>query len=163
LRTLDPADRNHLYVVFVGATRAEDEGYAAELAKTVATAGLRELVSFAGMRTDVPDIFRAADIAVHSSVLPEPGGTVVIEAMSYGAPVIAANRGGHIDYFEPGTGLLHDVERPHELAAHMMRLAKSPEDRARISEVSKERAKQFSIVATARKMEAVYDDLLGRG
>jgi len=160
LREMDPAERARLYVAFVGAVRTEDEEYLEGLRKSVAEGELTDVVAFIGSRTDVPEIFSASDIAVHSSVTPEPGGTVVIEAMSFGAPVICADRGGHFDYLEPGLGLTHDVNNPRELAQHLTSLARDPELRERMVAQSRVRAAQFSVERTARKTEAVYEDLL---
>ena len=118
---------------------------------------------FAGSRTDVPDILAVADAMVHSSVLAEPGGTVVIEAMTFGAPVIAASRGGHLDYLAEGLGLVHDVDDPSQLARHLVFLAEHPEERRRMSEGARRRAAEFSIDRTARRMEAVYESLQAPG
>lgn len=160
LLAMPEAARSQLSVVFVGAVRDEDNAYHASLLATVEKHGLGDVVRFVGSRTDVPDIMASADIMVHSSVLAEPGGTVVIESMTFGAPVVVANKGGHLDYLTPGTGLSYDVTRPAELAAHLVQLAANPAERQRMSAAAKARAAEFSIDATARKMEAEYLQLL---
>lgn len=159
LASLSPAERARIYVVFVGAVRKEDEEYFGTIQRAVREHDLGEAVRFAGIRTDVPDIFSAADAMVHSSTSPEPGGTVVIEAMTFGAPVVVASRGGHLDYLQDGLGLVYDVHEPTQLSRHLMYLADHPEERRRMSAVAKIRAAEFSIEQTARKMEAVYDGL----
>jgi len=161
LTRMDPAERGGLFLVFVGGVRDIDQPYFQELRKRVEEEGLSDVVSFAGSRNDVPDILAATDISVHASTTPEPGGTVVIESMTFGAPVVVASRGGHLDYLEPGLGLIHDVERPEELAQGILHLARNPELRAQMREKGKLRAASFSIEATARKTEALYDELLG--
>lgn len=160
LHLLEPSVRARLFVVFVGAVRKDDEPYFEELKTLVAKWGLSDSVSFTGSRTDVPDIFASADIAVHASVIPEPGGMVVLEAMAYGAPVICANRGGLLDFLTPGTGLTHDVDNPGELATHLTELARDAERRTRMAEAAKVRARHFSAELTARGVEAVYRELL---
>ena len=159
LASLSPAERARICVVFVGAVRTDDEEYFATLQQTVRDHDLGDAVRFAGLRTDVPDIFSVADAMVHSSTSPEPGGTVVIEAMTFGAPVVVASRGGHLDYLQDGLGLVHDVNEPTQLARHLIYLADHPEERRRMSAAAKIRAAEFSIERTARKMEAVYDGL----
>ncbi len=159
LAAMAPAERAPLFVVFVGLVRDEDQGYFAELQEMVATHGLQDIARFAGSRTDVPDILTVADVMVHSSTTPEPGGTVVIESMTFGAPVVVASKGGHLDYLQEGLGLIHDVDQPTQLAAHLAYLATRPEERRRMSVGAKQRAAEFSIERTARKMEAVYDAL----
>lgn len=160
LTRLDPAERARLCVVFIGAVRAEDEAYYAMLRERIDAEGLGDSVRFAGSRTDVPDILAVADAMVHSSVLAEPGGTVVIESMTFGAPVIVASRGGHLDYLTDDLGLIHDVDDPGQLARHLVYLADRPDERRRMSEGARRRAAEFSIERTARRMQAVYDGLL---
>lgn len=160
LSLLEPAVRAELFVAFIGAVRKDDQDYFDTLQKSVAEYGLGDTVAFYGIRTDVPDILAVSDIAVHSSVTPEPGGTVVIEAMSFGAPVICASKGGHLDYLQPGIGMTHDVDHPSQLAAHLTTLARNPELRAQMANGARVRAREFSIERTARKMEAVYDEVL---
>lgn len=159
LASLPPEQRARLCVVFVGAVRTDDEAYFASLTQTVREHGLDDAVRFAGIRTDVPDILSVADAMVHSSTTPEPGGTVVIESMTFGAPVVVASRGGHLDYLQEGLGLIHNVEEPSELARHLLFLADHPDERQRMAAAAKRRAEAFSIERTARKMEAVYEQL----
>jgi glycosyltransferase involved in cell wall biosynthesis len=160
LREMDPAERARLYVAFVGTVRKEDETYFDELRRSIEEGGLSEVVAFTGERTDVPEIFSASDIAVHASVKPEPGGMVVLEAMSFGAPIVCANKGGLLDFLEPGVALTHDVNDPRELARQLTLLARNPEMRESMIAKARTRAAQFSVEQTARKTEAVYDDLL---
>src|SRR5207302_1891966 len=69
------------------------EPYAAALDEFIRTAVLAGRVQLLGPRTDVADIVNVFDVAVHSSVWPEPFGRVLIEAMALGKPVIATNAG----------------------------------------------------------------------
>jgi len=162
LHRVDPAVLAQLFVTFIGAAREEDQDYLDRLKSSAEEWGIADSVSFLGVRTDVPEILTAADIAVHASVLPEPGGMVILEAMTYGTPVICANQGGPLDFLKPGVGLAHDVEDPSQLAAHLTTLALSPELRERMVDEARIRARDFSIEHTARKMEAVYDQVLGQ-
>src|SRR5438067_1020008 len=83
------------------------EPYAAALDEFIRTAGLAGRVQFLGPRTDVADIVNVFDVAVHSSVWPEPFGRVLIEAMALGKPVIATNAGGVPEIVVDGrTGVL---------------------------------------------------------
>lgn len=160
LGAMPPEERRKLFVSFIGLKRPEDGGYFERLESLVEAFGLGDVVSFPGSRTDVPEIMANADIVVHSSVKPEPGGTVVIEAMTFGAPVVVASRGGHLDYLKPGLGLVHDVDSPGQLAEHLVTLANDPDLRAEMVAKSKQRAAEFSIDHTSRKMERVYWELL---
>lgn len=159
LALLDPAIRSQLCVVFVGGFRDEDEAYRNRLTQDVARLGLEPSVIFAGSRDDVPDIVTAADFVLHASVIPEPGGTVVIEAMALGKTVICAEKGGQVDYLLPGIGLLHDVTRPSSLAEAIEDLITHPEKCLEMGKRGRLRAREFSIERTARAVEAVYKDI----
>jgi glycosyltransferase involved in cell wall biosynthesis len=64
--------------------------------------------------TVIKEAFRNCRFAVFPSIWPEPLGTVVFEAMSYGKPVVATNTGGFPDMIINGeTGFLvpaNDIE-----------------------------------------------------
>lgn len=160
LRELEPPAREGVVVVFVGAVRDVDSDYFAGLQDFVAEHGLEPCVRFVGGRTDVPDILCASDLAIHASVIPEPAGLVILEAMTLGVPVICASQGGGLDYWEEGAGLLHDVERPSELADAIRTLVTDPETRRRMGERSRTRARGFSIQRTVDRIEAVYRELV---
>jgi glycosyltransferase involved in cell wall biosynthesis len=160
LGTLGPEVRERMIVVFVGAVRDEDKAYLAGLQRRAGELGVEEIVRFSGSRSDVPEIMSVADVMVHASVLPEPGGTVVIESMTFGAPVVVASKGGHLDYLLEGMGLIHDVEHPEELGAHLRTLVLDPALRSKMALEAKQRAAEFSIEATAEKLHRVYDAVL---
>jgi len=72
-----------------------------------------ELPSFAGRvhmlgaRDDVPRLLAACDVVVHASVLAEPFGRVLVEAMLAGRPVVATRAGGVPEVVTDGeTGVL---------------------------------------------------------
>lgn len=161
LRRMPLDTRNTLFVIFAGAVSDADALYAASLKQIIAAAGLTGLTSFAGARSDVPDILHAADVVVHASTTPEPGGIVVLEAMAIGRPVIAASRGGHVEYLLPDIGLLHDVERPEELAAHLAALAGDPGRRSVLAARARVRVEEYSLGRNVRETQSVYEQVLG--
>jgi glycosyltransferase involved in cell wall biosynthesis len=160
LRRMAPATRGRLFVAFVGAVRDIDQDYYAELQHTVAEAGLEDVTAFVGGRTDIPDILSAAEIALHASTTPEPFGIVVLEAMALGTAVVAARRGGHIEFLVQEVGLVHDVEHPEQLADHLTKLVADPALRRTLAERAARRAAEFTIDKTARKTEAIYARML---
>ena len=161
LRLLEPAVRKRLRIFFIGATAPGDLEYEAGLRRFVAAHGLEENVHFLGSRTDVPELFRAADFAIHASTIPEPFGLVVVEAMALGCPVVASNAGGPAEVITPDTGLTFDPTVPGQLAAHITRLVSEPALRTRLAQAAPGRAAQFSIASNVAGVVGVYDELLG--
>jgi glycosyltransferase involved in cell wall biosynthesis len=68
--------------------------------------GVRQRVTFAGWRTDVPELLAALDVFVMPS-LAEGGPTTVLEAMATGVPVVATSVGMVPEVVEHGvTGMI---------------------------------------------------------
>jgi glycosyltransferase involved in cell wall biosynthesis len=80
--------------IIVGDALFGESAYAEELRRLVTVLGLGNRVRFLGHRSDVPHLIRASDIVVHTSVMPEPFGRVIVEAMLCGTPVAATRSGG---------------------------------------------------------------------
>jgi glycosyltransferase involved in cell wall biosynthesis len=69
---------------------------------------------------ELPDFFNAADLLVHASVK-EQFGTVLVEAMACGLPVIAVNRGGPATIVDdPDTGWLVPPDDTEAFASAMV-------------------------------------------
>lgn len=145
LRLLPQNIWSRMRVCFAGATASIDAPYEAELRHEVARAGLGECVKFLGPRSDVPDLYYAADIAVHASTSPEPFGLVVPEAMALRCAVIAASSGGAAEVIVPGTGILCDPSRPEEYAGALEQLVRDDALRGAIAAAAPARAALFSI------------------
>ncbi len=154
--------RRRLVVLFVGAVSSTDRDYFAQLSETVAAAGLEEAVRFLGARNDVPNLLASSDVAVHASILPEPFGLVVVEAMALGIPIVAARNGGPSEIVTPDSGLLFDPASPRELADCLTRLARNSELRAAIATAARIRADAFSLDRHVDAMMALYDGITNR-
>jgi len=97
------------------------------------------------------------------SLWAEPFGTVVCEAMSRGRPVIATQPGGHTDMVVDGeTGILVDRGDVDALAAAMQRLLDHPEERERLVEAARIRARQFTVDVSLPRIERLYEETLVR-
>ncbi|MUL38116.1 glycosyltransferase family 4 protein [Gloeocapsopsis dulcis] len=68
--------------------------YQQELIDLCQTLGISDRVHWLGKRSDVPEIFRAADVSVLPSILPETFGRVIAESMACGTPAIGLRYGG---------------------------------------------------------------------
>lgn len=101
--------------------------------------GVSDRVMFHGhiSRREVEEIYGASDALVFPSFR-EPTGNVIYEAMRWGLPVIAADRGGPAWIVDENTGIKVAAETPEQLARDVAsaieRLATDPELRHRLGE-----------------------------
>lgn len=72
-------------------------------------------------RTQIPELYKKIDILVVPSVFPEPFGLVVLEANSYGIPVIHSNAGGLLEA-SGGQSLVFDINDETHLAEQLSQL-----------------------------------------
>ena len=159
LGALTPDRRARLVLLMVGDIGTHHK-YEARLRTMLAERGLENGVRLTGLRSDVSDLFRAADIAIHASVDPEPFGLVVLEAMLHGCAPVAANIGGPMEMLTPECGLTYDTSHPKELAAHLTRLLDDPELRETLGARARIEALRFDIGTHVALIEEVYDRLL---
>jgi len=72
----------------------EGDLYQQKLINLCQELGISDRVHWLGKRSDVPEIFRAADVSVLPSMLPETFGRVIAESMACGTPAIGLRYGG---------------------------------------------------------------------
>lgn len=161
LGRLSPEVRETVHVAFAGGVTKEDVKYREGLVRRVEEIGIGHQVSLLGVRTDVPDLLSAADIAIHASVRPEPFGLVVIEAMAMGVPVIAANSGGPSEIVSEDSGVLVEPGDPEELAAALAGLAVDHGRREALGAGALKRVERFTIERYVRGVERTYQKVLG--
>jgi glycosyltransferase involved in cell wall biosynthesis len=90
-----------------GALFSGEAPYEAELRARAELPSYAGRVHMLGARDDVPRLIAACDVVVHASVLAEPFGRVLVEAMLAGRPVVATNAGGVPEIVADGdTGVL---------------------------------------------------------
>lgn len=68
--------------------------YQQELIKLCHELGISDSVQWLGKRSDVPELFRAADVSVLPSLLPETFGRAIAESMACGTPALGLRYGG---------------------------------------------------------------------
>jgi len=130
--------------VVVGSALFGEHEYEREVRERVRTLGLSDRVELAGFVDDVPSQLAAADVFVHASVLPEPHGQVVVEAMAAGVAVIASAAGGPAEIITPEVdGLLVPSGDVGALAAALRRLADDPSLRRRLGDAARDRAADY--------------------
>lgn len=123
--------------------------------------GLERTVMMLGYRPDVPDVLRAFDVAASSSDF-EGTPLSMLEYMEAGLPIVATDVGGVPDVIEDGVhGTLVERRDPAALAAAIEALLA---DRSRAAEMGRRgqqrRREEFSIEATVRRVEALYERLV---
>ncbi len=144
-----------------GAERLELENLAGEL-------GLGERVRFHGFlpQDRCAEILRQSDALILNSLC-ECGGAVVLEAMSVGLPVIAADWGGPADYVDDSCGILvHPLPRRSfvdRLSDAIHLLATDVELRRRMGDAGVEKIRtQFDWEKKVDTMLDIYADAVNR-
>ena len=135
-----------------------------ELRALVAEAGLGDSVVFAGVRTDMPEVYRAADVVLLPSTYGENLPTVLIEASATGCAIAASRVGGIPDIVpDEVTGLLFEPGSPEGLAEAVCRLLGDGELRARLGSAAQDRARaEFSAAAWVARLRSTYLEAMGR-
>jgi glycosyltransferase involved in cell wall biosynthesis len=160
LAGLTPEERKGIRLLFVGDTNAESAPYEARLQEAIRGHGLERTAVFTGRRDDVPDLLEAADIAVHSSVEPEPFGLVVQEAMIHGCATVAADEGGPVEMITEDSGITFSPADPPQLTRALQRLIHDEPLRVRLAEGARRRARYFDQSRHVALIEDHYRSLL---
>ncbi len=139
-----------VHALVVGAALFGEEAFEAEQHERARTLGIADRVHFLGFREDIPALMRAADVVVHTSVLPEPFGRVVVEGMLAGRPVVATRAGGVPEIIADGTtGFLVPPGDAEALARAIERLRADPALAARVAAAGAAHARaHFTLRAT---------------
>ena len=149
-------ERSHPGLQFLLVGGGDDEAMLKSLA-----AGLGNLV-FTGFVNNVGDYLAAFDMFVLPSNR-EGIGSILLDAMDQGLPVIASRVGGVPDIVHDAeNGILIDAGRVDQLHAAILELRDSPERRRALGESGRAFAQQYSAEAMARKYLEIYRTALGR-
>ncbi|MGA0607804.1 glycosyltransferase family 4 protein [Phenylobacterium sp. VNQ135] len=92
-RRLAAEGRHDFLILFAGDDQGRT-GYAEELRREIADAGLQEAVRIVGHCDDMPAAYLLADVAILPTTVPESFGRAAVEPQAMGRPVIASNHGG---------------------------------------------------------------------
>ncbi|OHX35161.1 hypothetical protein BJL95_01045 [Methylomonas sp. LWB] len=152
----------NLKMLIVGGTPDDCKGYEADLVSRVADEGLNATVSFTGHINKMETVYNGLDVIVSASTSPEPLGTVVIEALAMGRPLIGPAHGGAAEMIEhEKTGLLFRPGDAESLAEQIYRVYSDRQLGIRLGEQARTSALQrFSIRSHVAQVETVYRRLL---
>lgn len=117
-------------------------------------------IELTGYVTEVDDYLSIFDVFVFPS-LHEGLGSILLDAMSFGLPIVATAVGGIPDIIEDEVnGYLIRPEQPRELLDGIRRLVEDPARRLLIAETNRAKAREFSPEAMATRYAGLYRSLL---
>ena len=105
------------------------------------------------------ELFSKINVLIVPSLWHDPAPRVVLEAMSYGIPVIGSARGG-IPELIGDAGWVFDPDIPGELEARMEYVLQNPDVVEEYSQRALERVSKFDIETSVRKYIEIYQSLL---
>jgi glycosyltransferase involved in cell wall biosynthesis len=154
LRAVAAVEGARFVIAGAGPERGRLEGEAAAL-------GLGTRVLFLGQRDDIPSLLAASDAFVLPSRF-EGTPIALLEAMAAARPVVATGVPGTAEVVVDGeSALLVPPDEPDALARALRRIVAEHELRERLGAAARRRVERdFSATAGARRVTAVYDELL---
>ena len=148
------AEHPNTQLMFVG--RVVEE-FRQELEDEIDAMGLRNRITFTGIRHDIPAIIDSFSVAAMPSDL-ETFGIAALESMARGKPVVATRVGGLPEVVRDGhTGLLVDLEESKIAAAINFLLSNREIRIAMGTEAKKTVAEQFTLQHMTSRFESVYN------
>ncbi len=149
--------------LIVGETSPPNPAYLKQLQELAHSLGVAHVVTFTGLRSDVPAVLGAADVAVMPS-LNEALSNVLLESMAAGAPVVATRVGGTPEALIDGdTGLLVEPGDPGAIVTAVSRLLDDRELARRLGCAARRLiAERFSVERMVHATEELYTTLLAR-
>lgn len=136
-----------------GQDRAMLEGYCREKR-------LSDYVMFLGYQEKVADYYQVLDLLVQPS-LSEGLPNTVLEAMSFGVPVLATAVGGVPEIIQDGNGIMVPPNDPEALAERMIQLLRDGALRCTIGSKGKDSLyPRFAADGRARQIIDLYQELL---
>ena len=123
-----------------------------------AAAPLGERIRFLGHRKDVPDLLRACDVFLQTS-LSEGFSNSILQAMATTLPVVVTRVGGNPELVSADCGYLVDTQRPEVTAGHLAELVASPALRRKLGTAGRRRAETY---CSLEVMVEAYTDAFER-
>lgn len=150
---------NNIHFVLVGGAVPGKEEYFHSILNQIYNSEFGDRIHYLGERRDIAAIMEQLDILVHTSVRPDPFPGVVLEALSCGTPVVAANAGGVPEQIEDGeTGFLYEPGDLNSLIDRLLQLLNDSETRQRMSvNARKSITKKFGKRVLSKRLEEIYE------
>ena len=130
----------HVRYVIVGSCAPGYEDHLARLIALIQEKGLDDRFILTGDIQETEQVYAACDVTVVPSVLPEPFGSVVMESMACGTPVIGSRTGGISEQIVDGiTGFLFSPGDEVDLARALSIIILDDPLRLRMSDAGRRR------------------------
>jgi glycosyltransferase involved in cell wall biosynthesis len=145
--------------VAIGGVFDNERNHLDRLNETIRSLDLDNLVKIESFRKDARELIAAFDVFVLPSILPEPFGLVVAEAMAAGKPVIATAHGGPTEMVVEGeTGFLIPPNDPPALASAIKNLLAHPEEAVKLGKAGRRRfLDHFEMREYVQRIEKLYE------
>jgi glycosyltransferase involved in cell wall biosynthesis len=152
----------NLKMVIVGGTPDDCVSYEAMLRQRVVQEQLEDIIIFTGHVTQMEQVYNGLNVVVSASTSPEPLGTVVIECMAMGRPLIGPNHGGAAEMMaHEKTGLLFKPGDAVSLAEAITQFYLHPELQQTLGHNARSHALEtFDVQQHTGKVQAIYQQLI---
>ena len=149
--------------LIIGDTANSESSYLERLKTIIKDLDIEENIIFTGYQSNVSDHMNAMDIVVHTSILPEPFGRVLIEAMALSKPLIGSRDGAVVEIIDEGkTGLMFEPGNSADLAQAITSLLEKPEYARELGINGRTRLdEEFHINKNIEKTQNMYQSLFG--
>jgi glycosyltransferase involved in cell wall biosynthesis len=139
-----------------------DGPLSSELRALVSDLRLTDRIHFAGVQTDMPEVYHSLELLVSTSMT-EGMPFALMEGMAAGLATVATLVGGVPEIVEVGTtGLLAEPGEPHRLAQAVAELMREPERRIAMGAAARVRVREkFSLDSSVRQMAGLLERLHG--
>ncbi|MCZ8519354.1 glycosyltransferase family 4 protein [Paenibacillus sp. KR2-11] len=145
------------FVIVGDATFEHEKVYKEQLFALTGELNVTDRVHFVGLRRDVPDLLKQADVFVLSSVY-DTFPTAILEAMRAGLPVVSTDVGGVPEMVRPDNGLMTPVF-DHEALAKAVASLLSMNYRTMGQNGQKLMESEFSRQAYVNETVRLYEEL----
>lgn len=147
-------------LILMGEKQKSYEWYYSKCVLDLEQRGIRGITRLIDFEADIASFELAADVIVLCSE-DEPLGTVVLEGMALGKPVVVSNSGGLPEMVEHGKSGLHCTPGSADsLKRQILALAANRDFGRELGQNARERVvSQFSFRAHAKRLRDLYSDL----
>ncbi len=123
----------------------------------------KDSIIFTGFRTDMKEIYKELNIAVHPSHSENLGGAA--ESLAAGVPTISTNVGGFPDIvIHNETGYTVEKKNPDDLADAMIKMIDDEEKATKMGEKGQQLVRDLlDVECTGKEIKCIYEKILKEG